>query len=719
MVRLHVFRKGVAMDVESASTVGPEQTRRSMRQPHWCVLMRWGAISLVVANLSLFLLAVPSMYRMLHTAPPEVQSSVERVGLSLTIYALLPTLLNATFSLLCLGVAAVIVWRAAHEGMARFAALCLVQFGAMSVPFAVALRSTYPALVHVAEVSALLSWSAAIVLMHVFPNGQFVPAWSRWWVLLCIAGLAIALILGRSLAQPDSDLVGVIILGGFVSGAIGQIYQYRRVSTTVQRQQTKWIMFGIAAVAMAQTAFVVLYPINWSPVPAAFRDTPYWIFSVGSFGVAVAYMVIPLTIGIAVLRYRLWDIDPLINRTLVYGVLTTSIVGVYALIVATLGRLFQTQANFLVSLVATGIVVVIFQPLRERLQRAINRLMYGERDEPYAVLSRLGQRLEATLAPDAILPTIVQTVKEALKLPYVAIALGQGEDRPIVAAAGTPAAPPIAVSLTYQHEPVGQLLLAPRAAGEAFTPADQRLVHDLARQAGVAVHAVRLTTDLQRARERLVTAREEERRRLRRDLHDGLGPALATITMQADAACSLLRTDPDEAEILLHALTLQAQTTITDVRRLIHALRPPVLDDLGLVAALHALAAAVGSQLCLTIDAPPSLPPLPAAVEVAAYRIAQEALTNVVKHAQARHCEVRLTLDHTLQLAITDDGRGITPQRQSGVGLHSMRERAAELGGRVFIEGAPNGGTRVRVVLPCSEPASHQVELRNAADQAR
>ena len=160
------------------------------------MLVRLLATGLVAANLSLFLLAVPSMYHMLYTAPQEVQASVERAGLSLTTYALLPTVINATFSLLCLTVAAVIIRRASWDGFAYFAALCLVQFGAMSVPFAVALRSRYPALAPVAEVSALLSWSAVIMLMHVFPNGRFVPAWSRWPALLALAGLATASIMG-------------------------------------------------------------------------------------------------------------------------------------------------------------------------------------------------------------------------------------------------------------------------------------------------------------------------------------------------------------------------------------------------------------------------------------------------------------------------------------------------------------------------------------------
>jgi signal transduction histidine kinase len=415
------------------------------------------------------------------------------------------------------------------------------------------------------------------------------------------------------------------------------------------------------------------------------------------------------------LRYRLWDIDIVINRTLLYSALTASVVGIYVLIVGVLGTLLQAQGNLLIALLGTGLVAVLFGPLRDRLQRAINHLMYGERDEPYAVLSRLGQRLEPTLAPDAVMPTIVETVKEALKLPYTAIALRQDETFTIVAAAGEPVADPLPLPLVYQHETIGQLLLAPRAPGEAFTPADRRLLDDLARLAGVAAHAVRLTTDLQRltadlqaSRERLITAQEEERRRLRRDLHDGLGPALATQTLKLEAARDLLRSDPDRADALLSELIGQSQTALADIRRLVYALRPPALDELGLISALREQALPYQhSSLAIRIEAPEQLPPLPAAVEVAAYRIAQEALTNVVRHAHARTCVIRLTLDDALCLEIQDDGGGMLPDRRSGVGLSSMRERASELGGSWSVEPVPSGGTRVCARLPLGRDGLH------------
>jgi len=439
------------------------------------------------------------------------------------------------------------------------------------------------------------------------------------------------------------------------------------------------------------------------------------------------FVLIPLSIGMAILRYRLYDIDALIHRGLVYGILTTCVVCIYVGSVGYLGALFRTGSNPAISLVGTGLVAVLFQPLRSRLQRGVSRLLYGERDDPYAVLARLGQRLEGTLAPETVLPAIVETVAETLKLPYVAITLasqlpgqwatdgGQQGGRAGVmedtaAAYGTPIAHPLRLPLVYQGDQVGALLLAPRA-GQALDARDLRLLADLARQAGVAAYAVRLTLDLQQAREHLVAAREEERRRLRRDLHDGLGPTLAALTLKIGAARTLFPRDPAAADAILGELGGDIETTVGDIRRLVANLRPPSLDELGLIGAIHGCiaqhardgAGGLTTGPPVIIDAPESLPPLSAAVEVAAYRIAQEALTNVVRHARARTCWIRITLDERLSVEIRDDGVGLSTAHRQGVGLRSMRERASEVGGVCVIEPGPEGGTCVLALLPLAK----------------
>jgi signal transduction histidine kinase len=278
----------------------------------------------------------------------------------------------------------------------------------------------------------------------------------------------------------------------------------------------------------------------------------------------------------------------------------------------------------------------------------------------------------------------------------------------IAASAGKPVEMPLRLPLTYQGEPVGELLLGSRAPGESFGSADRRLLEALARQAGVAAHAVRLTSDLQRSRERLVAAREEERRRLRRDLHDGLGAQLAGLNVHAGTLRRLIRSDPEAADGLVVELREELRGAISDIRRLVYDLRPPALDDLGLVAALHQLAERYGSEgeqpLRVLVEGPGDLAHLPAAVEVAVYRIAQEALTNVVRHARAKGCVARLAVDEdVVVLEIVDDGVGIPDERSAGVGLSSMHERASELGGSCVVQSVQEGGTQVLVRLPLPE----------------
>ena len=537
-----------------------------------------------------------------------------------------------------------------------------------------------------------------------FPDGR--PPSRRWWPIVWIAAgvivvgtVSFALLPGPLEGYPSVDnpfgieeakgvfelllSVGALVIVVTLFAGIASLVVHYRRSRGAERQQIKWFTYA-----------VVMVPVAWLG-NSLFPDLSWLI---GGVGVAC----VPVAIGIAILRFRLYDIDLVINRTLVYGTLTAIVVGLYVLIVGGLGTLLQARGNLLVSLLATALVAVLFAPLRDRLQRGVNRLIYGERDDPYAVLSRLGERLKATDAPEAVLPTIVETVAQALKLPHVAIALKRDQGAfETVAEYGRPKGEPLILPLSYGTETIGQLILSPRAPGEPFGPADKRLLDDLARHAEAAAYAVRLTADLQRSRERLVNAREEERRRLRRDLHDGLGPQLATLTLKLDAARNLLVHEPQAADTLLAGLKAQTQGAIFDIRRLVYDLRPPALDELGLVPAIREQATNYSQNgLNVSVEAPESLPPLPAAAEVAAYRIVQEALTNVVRHARARACRIRLSAGDELRLEITDDGIGLPEDRHAGVGLFSMRERAAELGGTCELASIPTGGTRVLARLP-------------------
>jgi signal transduction histidine kinase len=546
-----------------------------------------------------------------------------------------------------------------------------------------------------------VAWAAGIGLgllvlstaLHPSPPTEPIPPYNPFGIPAITAFLDAFM----SLAWP---LVGVGIFGALAA----LVVRFRR-SHGIEREQVKWLAYGSSLgilFLIVLSAWFALRPND----PAAYE--------LNISGVWIVLTVIVIAAGIAILRHRLYDIDILINRTLVYGALSAGVIGLYILLVGALGALFQSSGNLVLTLLATGLAALLVQPLRARLQRAVNRLMYGERDDPYAVLSRLSQQLKTTLAPAAVLPNIAETVAQTLKLPYVAIALKQDDEIIVAAESGgkqirrqgdsasnTVSSSLVSLPLTYQGEHVGELRLAPRSGEMGFSAAERRLLEDIALQAGVAAHAVRLTADLQRSRERLVAAREEERRRLRRDLHDGLGPQLASLTLTLAAARELLRHDVDVADRLLGELAGHTQAAIADIRRVVYDLRPPALDDLGLVLALREQATSYShAGLQITIDAPERLPALPAAVEVAAYRIVQEALTNVVRHANARSCTVRLGLCDGLDVTIKDDGVGLPPGRRAGIGLTSMRERTAELGGTYQIESMPGAGTCIHARLP-------------------
>jgi signal transduction histidine kinase len=290
-------------------------------------------------------------------------------------------------------------------------------------------------------------------------------------------------------------------------------------------------------------------------------------------------------------------------------------------------------------------------------------------------------------------------------LPYVAIEVGARDGAPRMGEWGRRYGEPVSLPLTYRGEQIGRLLAMPRTVRGTMSDRDRRLLEDIAHPVALTVNAVELSINLQRVREQLVTTREEERRRLRRDLHDGLGPALAGMIMQLDAASNVLRRDPRAVEPLLAGLRTAAQEAVGDIRRLVYELRPPALDELGLVGAIREwtdrfFSSSGADGLSLSVDAPPQMPPLPAAVEVAALRIVQEAITNVERHSRARRCRVRLATSGSLAVEIEDDGRGLSGDERPGVGLYSMKERAAELGGTCTVFSPPGGGTHVHVMLP-------------------
>ena len=484
----------------------------------------------------------------------------------------------------------------------------------------------------------------------------------------------------QGVAAAAAGLVGAFLLLAAVSASLASFGVRFRSSVGEERQQLRWVGLSLAVAVMLGVVGIFL----WGVVPGA--------------GVlpAVASLVLPAGIAVAILRYRLFELDLVVNRAAVYAVLTGVVVIAYVAAVGLIGTVLSPTGDLVASLVVTGIVAVSFQPLRERVQRLVNRLMYGERDDPYAAIARLGRSLTSAVQLTAVLPTVVETLGQTLALRYVALVV----EAEVVAEYGAPAGESLVVPLVHQGVAVGELRLAGRQ-GEQLRQRDERLIADLAPQVAAAVHAVELSNELQAARQHIVELREEERRRIRRDLHDGLGPALAGLTFTLEAVRNLTTSDLRRADALLVSATAQVQAMIGDVRRLIYGLRPPALDQLGLAASIRGLAAQESwPQTVVTVSAPPSLQPLPAAVEVAAYWIVQEALTNAKRHARARTCAVRLIVrPGALLLEIADDGRGLGTGSE-GIGLQTMKERAAEIGGTCEITSRPGGGTTVSATLP-------------------
>jgi two-component system, NarL family, sensor kinase len=384
------------------------------------------------------------------------------------------------------------------------------------------------------------------------------------------------------------------------------------------------------------------------------------------------------------------------------------VAGVYLAVVAVAGLLFGAQGRGLgVQVVATALAAAALFPLRDRVQRRVNRLFYGDRGAPYEALARLGRRVEVAADTETALNSVVKTIADSLRLPYAALELRLGDGWSPAAAYGE--APPqvVAFPLTSQRETVGRLLVGTRSRGDQLGPDDERLLADLARQAGPATHAVALRRALDASRAGLVTAREEERRRLRRDLHDGLGPTLAGLTLGLDTARARSAGQPELQELLAR-LKAETQRAVTDVRRIVYGLRPPALDEFGLVGSLREEVGRLQYEapaLAVTLDAPDDgLADLPAAVEVACYRIVTEALTNVTRHARASRCWVRIQFDRDLDVDVRDDGTGLPEGWRAGVGIASMRERVAELGGELVIEPSLPHGTRINARLPAREP---------------
>lgn len=575
---------------------------------------------------------------------------------------------------------------------------------------------------------------AAFLLTALFPDGTAASrSWQRPVRLLAVAWSAMIVVFAFTVRDASNfyeDLEGhleeiprnatgflpvpeevifpawvFLVLASAVVG-IGSLISRWRHAHLELRLQLKWVLYAFASLMGVLAIDVTSQALAaGGQMDAGIRLAINLLF-------AGAQIWLVIALGFAVLKFRLYDLDLVINRTIVYGILTIIVVVTYVGVVAGVGAVLPIQETVL-ALIVTAAVAIAFAPLRSMVQSWVNRLMFGQRDDPYAVLAKTGKLLARSGQPETALSQLAETIGEALKLPGVTIELEERGGFRKWASYGEvdeSSSGGAVVPLRHQGHLVGRLLAASRSHRDPLSPKDTALLEDIAHHAGAVARSVHLTMALQRSRERLVLAQEEERRRIRHDLHDELGPSLASQTFQLDAAIERIESNPAAAKRLLLALKEQNKHLVADIRRLVYELRPPALDELGVAEALSIQTSQLDETGRVHIDLqtePDPLPELPAAVEVAAYRIAREAIINTVRHADARECKTTLEVaGAALTVTVQDDGIGIRDVTSSGVGLTSMRERTEELGGTFEVGSNHPTGTRVTATIPLVDAPS-------------
>jgi signal transduction histidine kinase len=583
-------------------------------------------------------------------------------------------------------------------------------------------------------------------LILVFPDGRLLPGrrW-RWAAWVVSAATSVALV-ASSIAVTSQQLsprlpsvpnpaavaalnnvtsgngpinVGVLLLLVTVLAAV--VVRLRR-SRGVERIQMRWFSYVAAASILVIVAGFVVNTAN--------ETLGNNISNVG-FGFGF-YLLVPATIGLAVMRYGLYDLDVFISRTLVYGSLAVFITAVYVGIAVGIGTLVGSggKPNLALSILATAIVAIGFQPVRERVQKVANRLVYGKRATPYEVLSEFSGRVAETYAADEVLPRMAQVLQEGTGAESATVWLrGTEELRPAATfpnGVETHIAVPMrngtlpalghatrSVEVRHQGELLGALSVTKRR-GEALTPIEQKLVDDLAHQAGLVLKNVGLSADLQTrldelraSRQRLVSAQDLERRRLERNLHDGAQQHLVALKVKLGLAELLLGRDPEKAAETLEQLKSDADEALETLRDLARGIYPPLLADKGLVVAFESQARKATIPVRVESDGVARYTP---DVEATVYFCVLEALQNVQKYAAATQVIVRLragTDPARLTFEVEDDGTGFDAATvRKGAGLTNMNDRMDALGGTVQVISHQGAGTTVSGELPVQEPAA-------------
>jgi signal transduction histidine kinase len=585
------------------------------------------------------------------------------------------------------------------------------------------------------------------VLLLRFPTGKLLSSRWRKVELLAAVGIAVTVVsilfVPRSLEEEGypnlANPLGVealkpmfSVLQGFillipltiVASAASLVIRFRR-STGAERMQLKWLTTAAAGVAVIYAAAILASLQHaWGTV-----TTPTWVAVIQNAS-AGSFVLIPIAIGFAILKYRLYDIDVVINKTLVYGAMAAFITAVYVAIVVGIGRSIGTERNLGLSILATALVAVAFQPVRERVQRFANRVVYGKRATPYEVLSEFSGGVAQAVAAEELLLRMARVVTEGVGVARADVWLrvgpqlvheatwpegdGQPASLPIPAdenVVSVPAADAF-VPVRHQGELLGVIGVKP-SPGEAINPGKTKLLEDLASQAGLVLRNARLIEELLTSRQRLVTAQDEERRRLERDLHDGAQQRLVSISLALRMAGGMVRPNSNpQLETRLDQASEQLALALSELREFARGIHPAILTERGLGPALGSLAerSTVPATVQSSVDRR-----LPAPVEATAYFVVSEALANVAKYSKAAAVTIRgEARGDQLVVTVADDGVGGADMSR-GSGLRGLSDRVAAVGGTLEMESPPGKGTTLRCSIPLPPESSAEAgALSNA-----
>ncbi|MBS1905155.1 MAG: hypothetical protein JST33_01020 [Actinobacteria bacterium] len=591
-------------------------------------------------------------------------------------------------------VAVMILWAGPVTLFRGYLSIALVAYTGSAVAGDL-LRALPSDLAWIGRTAIVVPIFAFLPIAYFFPTGHPVPRWSAWLVAVWAALALFALSLRWDPVPPPAMAVLAVIGPLLVlSVVLSQILRFRRAPGAVERQQLKWVHLALGTL-LANMLAVMLFPVGSIP------RTPVLAAVFGVTG-PLAVTALAVAIGFAMLKYRLLDVDLVIGRAIVSTALVVFVMIVYLVIVGAVGLVWPAGTPLALPVAATAVAALGLSPVRRFARARVNRWLYGRREDPATVLGELAHGLALSPDLDTTLERIGAAVTSALRLQASSVTVSDPQSGSATRQAGEPTdEDPVLFPVVFQGARQGMLSLWPRG-GERLSARDLAMVRDVADSAGIAVHAALLSRGLQRSRELLVAAREDERAGLQRDLHDGIGPTLASIGQRIDRARALIAQDPAAAGVILSSARDGVEGALSEVRAIVAGLRPPALVALGLTGAIRAAWDGVSSPAVVITGEPGDLPE---AVEIAAYRIVMEAVGNAVSHAAADRCVVELIRrSDDLMIRVRDDGAGGARNVTAGNGLRTMRERAEELGGWFRVASA-FPGTVVEARIPLADAA--------------